>query len=328
MVDVRDTACQMTPAQQRVWHGLLAVGRPRPLADPDRAGELRSRLEAATADAAALVPDGACLWLNKSALAALECDGRFLDREATPFVWSAASVRGQLAHIAIEIDTAGGRRRGVDEVLAFAWEQLASRPDGAGAFLARLAGLEVDALRAAVRKLVLTFRECFPLLPPEAHARSEVPFTVTLHGGRIVLKGVPDLVVGRATATHRRMQLIDVKTGTRRPGHRDDLRLYALLATCKLGVAPFRVATYYLDEADWDHEDVDESVLEAAVRAVVAKVQRAAELRFRPPRDGALRLVPGPDCRWCGRAPSCLARVMARERGELDDAPADRSDAA
>jgi flagellar motor protein MotB len=105
MVDVRDTACQMTPAQQRVWHGLLAVGRPRPLADPDRAGELRSRLEAATADVAALVPDGACLWLNKSALAALECDGRFLDREATPFVWSAASVRGQLAHIAIEIDT-------------------------------------------------------------------------------------------------------------------------------------------------------------------------------------------------------------------------------
>lgn len=323
MLDTQ-TPDAMTPAQERVWRDLLAVGRPRPPADLELAPALRAELEEGTAPAAELVPDGGRLWVNKSALSALECDGRFLDREDTPFVWTVATVRGQLAHTAVEIDTEGRRARHPDEVLSYAWDAFARRGDGAGAFLARLDGPEADALRSHVRKRLLAFRECFPLLPAAARARTEVPFTVALHGGRIVLKGVPDLVVGRATRTHRRMQLVDVKTGLRSRSHRMELRFYALLATLKLGVAPFRVATYYLDEADWEHEDVEASGLEQAMRALVRCVHRAAVLTFRRPEEDALHLVPGPGCRWCGRAPECLARVLAHERGELEAVPADR----
>jgi hypothetical protein len=307
-----------------VWHELLAVGQPRPRTDPALAQAVRQRLEDRTAAAAQLVPPGRRLWVNKSALAALACDGRFLDREDTPFVWSSAAVCGQLAHTAIEVDSAGARRRDPDEVLAFAWARFAGRGDGAGAFLGRLDGPEADALRADVRKRLLAFRECFPLLPAAAHARMEVPFTVALHGGRIVLKGVPDLVVGRATPTHRRMQLLDFKSGARSSAQRHDVRFYALLATLKLGVAPFRVATYYLDEADWEHEDVDASLLETTLHRLVGGIRRAVQLTFRRPQEDALRLTPGPGCRWCGRAPECLARVLAHERGVLETLPAER----
>lgn len=308
----------MTPTQERVWRELLAVGEPRPRTDPELVRSLRSYLEEGTAAAAALVPGDERLWLNKSALDALDCEGRFLDRQETPFAWTAPMVRGQVAHTAIEIDTEGRRARKPDRVLAFAWGELASRSDGAGRFVAGLGGVEADALRADVRKRLLAFRECFPTLPPSAETRTEVAFTVNLHGGRIVLKGVPDLVIGRATPTHRRMHLLDLKTGRRHRAHRHDMRLYALLATLKLGVAPFRVSTFYLDEAEWEHEDVDEGILEAVARTVVDKAQRAARLTFGQPDGRPLQLVPGPACQWCGRAADCGARILA-EAGSVPD---------
>lgn len=124
---------------------------------------------------------------------------------------------------------------------------------------------------------------------------------------------MPDLVLGRALATERRVLLVDLKTGNRGPHHLHhlhDMRFYALLATLATGVAPFRVATYYLDEASWEHEDITYDHLEAAARTAADKVLRAGALVHPPPTEH-LRLVAGTACRWCSRAPSCPAAVMA-----------------
>jgi hypothetical protein len=131
-----------------------------------------------------------------------------------------------------------------------------------------------------------------------------------------MLRGKPDFAIGRALhAGRRRLLLVDLKTG-RRNALRNlaDMRFYALLATLKYGVAPFRVATFYLDEARWDAEDVDDDVLEAAARTVVAKAARAARLA-QPVAETELRLLPGPACDWCGRAPGCPARDDAASPG-------------
>ena len=71
---------------------------------------------------------------------------------------------------------------------------------------------------------------------------------------------------------------------------------YALLATLKYGVAPFRVATFYLAEADWDHLDVDEDLLTATVADTAAKIDRAAELLHARPAEED----PAPESRVLG----------------------------
>jgi hypothetical protein len=297
---------QLTGPQQRVARDLFLTGRARPHVDPEQAPRLRTWLEQATSAAAQIVPAGQGLVLGKSALDALDCDGRFLDREDTRFEWNTAMLRGQLAHSAVAADHWGERTRTVTEVVDHAWREFATRGSAAGTFLATLGGAEADALRGDACTLVTEFRDLFPPLPATAAVRAEPTLEVALHDRRLRLRGQPDLALGAADPQHRRMLLLDLKTGQSNPlRDRAQMRFYALLATLKYGVAPFRVATFYLDGGTWDAEDVDDDVLEAAARTVADKAERAARLTFQRPADEQLRLVAGAACRWCSRAPSC-----------------------
>ncbi len=299
-----------TPTQQRAWDDLLAVDQPRPVPDPTWVEPLRARLEDAALQASVDLPPDTTLRLNKTALDALNCDGRYLDLRSEPFEWSPRLLLGKLAHRAIELDHAGGFQRPVRDVVAHAWMETATDRGSAADFVAELGGVAADGLRGAVSERVISFRESFPCLPTSAEVRAEKPYLVRLAAGRVQLRGVPDLVLGRALAIERRVLLVDLKTGSRGPHHLHDMRFYALLATLSTGVAPFRVATYYLDEASWEHEDITYDHLEAAARTVADKVLRAGALVHPPPTEH-LRLVAGAACRWCSRAPSCPAAVMA-----------------
>ncbi|HVL99468.1 MAG TPA: PD-(D/E)XK nuclease family protein [Egibacteraceae bacterium] len=307
-LDVR----QLNPVQRRVLDELLAVRRPRPVGDPTVARRLRADLTARTAGAAALVPPGdRGLYLSKGRLDALGCDGRFVDQREGAFRFSPAVVRGTLAHTGIEIDTAGGRVRPPADVLGQAWERFVAE-DRAADYVAGLAPVEADALRADALRTVVEFRDQFPPLPSSWHPRTEPALRARLHDGRLTLLGRPDLMIGRPTLDRRRLLVIDLKTGGRHPArHRADLALYALLATVKYGVSPFQVATYYLDEGDWDAVDVDDDLLASAVADVAVKAERAARLAYARPPDRALRLVAGPACGWCTRAAACPARAAA-----------------
>lgn len=297
------------PVVRRVRDDLLAWHEPRPPVDLDLAPQLRADLLEGTAPAAAAVPEGQTLWLAKSALDALACDGRYLDSRAQVFTWSAATLRGQLAHHAIEIDFAGRRNTEPHEIIDAAWDRIRRGPGGAAAFLDGLTGAQADDLRGQSRALLTAFREQFPLLPDRV-VHPEDPLRVRLHDGRVVLSGRPDLRLGGPRTDDRRIILLDLKTGTRYPDrHRADLRFYALLATLKHGIAPFRLVTYYLDEADWDAEDVEADLLAETVASVATKAVRAATLAFTPPAEDELSLVGGPQCRWCSRAPTCPAAV-------------------
>lgn len=308
-----------TPTQQRAWDDLLAVRQSRPSPDASWAEALRARVSDAALQAAAHLLRSDTLRINKTALDALDCDGRYLDLRTQPFAWSERLLAGKLAHRAIELDHAGGFQRPVNEIVAHAWMETATDRGSAALFVADLSGVAADSLRGTATQRVITFRESFPVLPPSAEVRAEKPYTVRLADGRVELRGVPDLVLGRATAEQRRVLLIDLKTGGRSRRHLHDMRFYALLATLATGVAPFRVATYYLDEAAWEHEDIGFDQLEAAARTVADKVVRAGVLVGAiPPAADELRLVPSAACRWCTRAPQCPSAT-------LDDTYAERA---
>lgn len=296
---------QLPPAHEQVITGLLAVDQPRPPIDEGSAERLVALIEDGVGVALEQLDDD--LWLGKSRLDALVCDGRFLDSLEQPFAWAPRLAVGTLTHRVVELDAAGARRRDLDQLVAHAWEEFRARGDGEATFLDHLDPIAADGLRAEVRAAACEFRNTFPALPgwPVSY---EPKLRVRLLGGRLVLSGKPDLLLGSGQRRDaRRMMLIDFKTGARYPHHVHEMRFYALLSTLKHRQAPFRVATYYLDEAAWAAEDVTDALLEAAARDVVDKAVRAVRLHVEEPPADELRLVPTAACGWCGRRPTCPA---------------------
>jgi hypothetical protein len=306
-----------SPAQQRV---IDLLGR-RPDDQPagaDLVAALRAELEERLAPVAERVPEGATLFVGKSALHQIDtCEGRWAAEASGRFSWAVPSARGTVAHKAIEL---GANWRGeadpcrlVDEALA----RLADDGGSLGAFLRTLSTVELAELRRDAVGFVTAFEECFPPLKGRWRPVVDGPAKVALTGGRIVLSGRPDLTLGRAADGGK--VIIDLKTGRPSRHHVDDLRFYALVDACKVGLAPRRLATVYLDSGTPVAEAVTAGVLEAATERVVRSVEAMVEVRTaeRPATTRA-----NPACRWCPALAGCetgSAWVAGDEAGEHEE---------
>jgi hypothetical protein len=313
---------ELTPVQRRTLERLIGLGAAPP-SPADLAGGVRGLLERGLLEAGVEAEGGAAIWLGKHGLnEAQRCEGLFLAkllREGPPFEHSPITACGRLFHKAIELDVATERTFDPLTVCEVAAVRSSEQDQSFGRYWASLDPFtRSDRVADASRQLGL-FRDSFPPLPrrwapqPELHAR------VVLAGGRVVLSGTPDLVLGRT-----RKLVIDFKTGRAWPEHAEDMRFYALLLLLRTGVPPYRVATFFLDSGEWQAEDVCEPVLVRACERVVASARTAVELEAgRSPR-----LTPGPFCVRCPRMARCPAAVgrsppveAAVSRGERRASP-------
>src|SRR5690348_12269981 len=135
-------------------------------------------------------------------------------------------------------------------------------------------------------------------------------------GDTVRLSAKVDLMLGAASGMEARALVIDLKTGDPYRNHLDDLRFYALLHTLRLGVPPFRVASYYLDSATFHPEDITEDVLFGAARRVAEGARRILELES---GVKAPTITEGPPCAWCQLRSTCEGGVRwdtaRRDRG-------------
>ena len=291
---------------------LLAVGDPAPT-DPGLELRLRKRIDAVARSVE--LTDG--LWLGKARLTDLErCEGYFLEAvsgRGEPFSHSTETAAGALAHKAIEVEV-GAR----DELDAHELAEAAlARLEDDGGFMSwwreqDRRGQEV-ALAETVRRIEL-FRASFPPLKPlraELRPVAELPLRAEFAGGDVNLSGRVDLMLGALDASRPTRVLLDLKTGSARPQHAEDMRLYALLHTLRFGVAPRRVATFFLDSGTWQPEDVSDETLERAAGRVEAAILRAAALLA----DARPTLNPGAWCGWCPLREVCPVgpKALAQE---------------
>jgi len=302
----------LNPAQRKVIELLGRTGEDSPLAD-DVADELRLELHNGLADLAAELTPDQPVFVSKHALTTIHgCEAHHAAGSGD-FEWTIASARGTVAHKAIEVLV---HHRGeafpvslVDEGIA---RLLNDERSNIGAFLGRASEYDLAELRAAAVAKVSAFQECFPPLRDRWYPVVESRSRVDLFGGRIALSGKTDLTLGRSP----RKVIIDLKTGWVASTHREDLRFYALVETLKLGAAPRKLATYYLDSASTHPEDVTLGTLQAAARRTIDGVRRIIEVT-RLEEEPKIR--PGPQCRWCPLQTTCDQGIAALQRADDPD---------
>jgi len=113
----------------------------------------------------------------------------------------------------------------------------------------------------------------WPTLNPKWLPRTAVAMRVGLAGGRVVLRGRVDLMVGVPNRARPSVGLISVRSTPLHPLHREELHFLALLETLRSGVPPRRVATYSTLTGEVEAESVDAALLIAAVERTLATVE-------------------------------------------------------
>lgn len=290
----------LNPTQREVLDRIRLPHDDRLVWPDDIRHEIDRRLHDELAETRELVPDGEQLFVAKTALDAVNgCEARY---EADEFEWSVPVARGRVAHKAIEMTVTWKGDPEPRELVDEAIGRLVEGDDGLADFLQTCGtAARVDLATQAVT-VVDGFLTTFPPLTrgfrPAAEARRRWP----LFDDAIVLSGRLDLTIGVPDGTRAGRAIIDLKTGGTAPGHRDDLRFYALLETLVVGVPPMTIVGHYAESGRADVELVTADVLESAVRRTIAGVRRLAALRY---EDAVPRRVPGPPCRWCGISDDC-----------------------
>lgn len=294
---------ELTGPQRRTLERLIGVDE-RPGFAPGLAVELRERIERAVGDRT--VPGG--IWVTKGRLQSFgRCEGAFAADvlgERERFAFNPRTAAGSLLHRAIQADIGGREERDPTELVRFAVSRIVADDDAFADFWRGLSDLEQDEMIMEAVRLLDLFRATFPPLREmraDLAPMTELPVRAEVLGGAVVLSGRVDLCLGRPAEGRATRLLLDLKTGNAYPEHAEDMRFYALAATLRFGVPPYRVASVFLESGEWQAEDVSLGILEHAADRVAAAAVAAAELV-----DGREpSLAPGAWCGWCPRASTC-----------------------
>ena len=262
-------------------------------ADLDRGlTELASRIDESDADRALVV--------TKHDLGEVfTCEAKWSAPDE--FAWSAAMAKGQVAHKAIQLAI-----HWRDDIVPItlvdeAIDRLAREEQGLGPWLATLPAADAADLRGRAVEHVTKFIECFPTLDPRWRPVTEGSAQYPL-AGPIVLRARIDLTLGVPRNQESRKVIIDIKTGRLLHRHREDLRFYALIEALVRDVPPRLLASYSLDSAAAETEEVTIELLRSTLRRTLDGVERMIEIRF----EGRLPTrTPGPACRWCVLRTDC-----------------------
>jgi hypothetical protein len=318
----RRPATAVTLGGEDLMRRLRGDGGPRPVVDPGLAGGLRDWLEDGLAEAVAGLPEDAdAVRVNKESLnQVLVCEAHLAAHRSAPRMVTPELARGSLVDALFRQWVTVGA---IDEPWADAVAALEVEGDrdGVVAFVSALPAARRDQLVAEVAEQAAGIARRWPVPSPSWMARTQERLEVPLCGGRIVMAGVVDLVLGGPARERASVCVVELKSGGRRIEHRGDLHFYALLETLRSGSPPFRIATYYSATGELDVEAVGEDALVGALQRVLTGAARLCRLAagVEPAR------TPNALCAWCAGLPACgpgqerAGAVTPRSGGRADD---------
>ena len=261
------------PADRGTGGEVLALLRgdtaARPRFDPGLAGGLRAWLEDAAYDVVAQRGEHAPpLFLGPRQLLGS------VDEQRSGDTFSDQLVLSRLVHTLLRQLVHTGE---IDDPLTDAVDGL--RACGAGTAVDQIESLP-EAARAALREtLALHARNLSGLVPrfaPGWMPRTDDRVAIPLGGGRVVLHGVFDLVVGLPQPRTASLCALGLSTGGPWASERRSLHYLSLLETLRSGTPPFRLALLESASGRYGVEDVREEHLRAIASHIAAWLARAS----------------------------------------------------
>ncbi len=281
---------------------LRGDGVPRPAIDPGLAGGLRDWLEDGLVEAVTALPPGAdVVRVNKESLnQVLVCEAHHVACRHSPRVGTVELARGSMVDALFRqwVTTGAIDDPWADARAAF---EVDGDRDGVVGFVDSLPAAHRQRLATEVAEHAAQIVARWPVPSPAWLPRTQERLEVPLCGGRVVLAGVVDLVLGSPAQDRASVCLVELKSGARRIEHRGDLHFYALLEALRSGALPFRIATYYSGTGELDAEPVGEDTLVGALSRTLDGVIRLC--RLAAGAEPARR--PNPLCSWCVGLPDC-----------------------
>jgi hypothetical protein len=157
----------------------------------------------------------------------------------------------------------------------------AEGPSGAGATTVASVEAMDEPERAALGAVLTThaahLADLVPRLAPAWMPRTDDRVAIPLAGGRIVLHGVFDLLVGLPRTDTASLCAVGVCTGGSWARERRSLHYLALLETLRSGRPPFRLALLESSSGRYGIEDVREEHLRAIASHLAAWLGAAAD---------------------------------------------------
>ena len=240
----------------------------RPRFDPGLAGGLRAWLEDAAYDVVAARGDHALpLFLGPRQLL-----GSHDERHDDSF--SAGLVLSRLAHALLRQLVHTGE---IGDPLADALDAL--RAAGDDAEVRHIEELPALARATLAETLSVHARNLTGLVPrfaPGWMPRTDDRVAIPLAGGRVVLHGTFDLVVGLPQQRTASLCALGVSTGGTWASERRSLHYLSLLETLRSGAPPFRLALLESASGRYGVEDVREEHLRAIASHLAAWLARAS----------------------------------------------------
>lgn len=292
---------RLKPRQVGTLDHLIALGAPRPAASEGISDVLASAIREES-DAELSRWNGSGFFLSKSRyLEHLRCEGLALARaseSSTPP--GPAIMRGKVAHRAIQMSythpamSPEGTVRAALQAVCEEDEDLSSMWENSSA------STQSDILVSSVSSLT-NFLDDFPPLDPSWSPRFEEPMAAKV--GHLRLSVRADLTIGRPRGDDvRTILIVDFKTGQLSDVHRSEAEFYALVATLRYGVPPWRSSVFSLADGTFSEPDISEDDLVRTARSVgvAAATQSALMMESRLPA-----LSPGDHCRFCPARRTC-----------------------
>lgn len=303
----RDAAlAAMNPTQLRTFNDLLAIGVERPVARPGLVEELRHFISSRTEGPLTRWTEKS-MWLSKGDMfSVLRCESSYLEqrreRQAQAgYRMMKPTAVGLVSHMAIQMSHTHPDRNTEDlvrQAVAGMRSDQAFKEFWESSDTATQSEVLVDAVSKT-----MGFEDSWPDLHPSWSPRFEERIQARV--GKLTLSARVDLLLGRPRPSGQQTLLIsDWKTGALGDQHVDEAAFYALVATLRFGVPPFRSTVYSLASGDWTDPDVTEEVLTGAAEKVVAAVEAMVDLLtdVRVPVPTAGRW-----CSWCPLVDTCPA---------------------
>jgi len=133
---------------------------------------------------------------------------------------------------------------------------------------------ELARLTTQVRAHCATLRRSLGPIASTWHVRTSLFVSQRLAGGQVLLSDVVDLMMGTTTTPHASVALFDLTTSPLGEGAERALRFHALVQTLRTSTAPLRTAMFSSATGELWSLDVNDELLQRAVRDVLDVVAR------------------------------------------------------